>query len=231
MEALVARPGGPEGLLVLAPDHAHHVEPPRLLRCLRIPQRTEGDLELGRPAVVEPLRRHPPDPSPVGVEGRPFVRDQRVELGPVGIRGEDHRVAAVAEGVEQDGDAVVPRELVAAVEAAGLHQLVALPDPCDHPGRLAVAGQHADVEVVRVVEDPHFGRLGGESAFLRLALPQLPRGIRARPGGLVEAAVDPQLLGAGRQPHRLHGRLLPGGGHRRLHEREHEHRQHARSGE
>ena len=171
--AAVARPGRPQRLLVLAAHHPPDVEAPAVRPRLRgITQRAEGDRDLRGPALGHALRAHRPDRAPVRVEGAGLVGDEGVELRAVRVGGEDHGIAPVAEGVEQDGHAVVARELVAVLEAGRLQQLVALPDAGHHAVRLRVAGQHADVEVALVVEDAHLGLLGGR---LR------PR--RARAGG------------------------------------------------
>ena len=197
-----ARPRRPERLLVLAADHPPDVEAPALRsRVGRIPQGAERDRELRGPAFGPALRAHRPHRAPIGVEGAGLVGDERVELRPVRVGGEDHGVAAVAEGVEEDGHRVVARELVAVVVAAGLQDLVALPHPRHDARRLRIPGQHRDVEVAVVVQHPHLRGLGGRRSLLGLALAQPRERRRLRPGGLVETAVDAEHgVGASRTP-------------------------------
>jgi hypothetical protein len=206
----LARPRRPQRLLVLAADHPPHVEAPAVLTGAEgIAQRAEGDGHLRRPALRPAQRPHGPDGAPVGVERARLVRDERIELRAVRVSGEHEGVAPVAERIEEDRHRVVARELVAAVEAAGLQELVALKKVGHHPLGLRVPRQDADVEVSCVEEHAHLGLLGGRLALERLALAQAGGRRRERPRRLVEAPVDAQLA---RQADRDHGGLVGRGG-------------------
>ncbi len=127
--ALRPGPGAPERLLGLPPDQALDVQAPGPGGVRRgVAQGAEGDRELGRPAVLRsggrrPGRRRRQSMFQAGLSSR----HERVELGPVRVRGEEEGVAVVVEGVEDDRDPVVPRPGRPLVEARG-HDLVALED-------------------------------------------------------------------------------------------------------
>ena len=66
------------------------------------------------------------------------------------------------------------------------------------PARLAVETTDAEVDGLRVIEDPHFGPFGGLLALSRFALDEPPRSSRLGPGRLIKPPVD--FDGTGR-PH------------------------------
>ena len=200
-----ARPAGPERLLVLAALHPIDVEAPRA-PVPRVAQGTERDGKLRRPAPLDPLGRHLPDRPPVGVEGLALVGDERVVLRPVRVGPEHEGVAAVEEGVEQQEDDVVARR--ASVPPPGLDEAVALQDPADHPVRLGIPGEDADVEVLAVEEQAYFRVVGGGGAFLRLALLEAGGRGGLGPGRFVEAAIQDDRREAWQAGRNRNGRPL-----------------------
>lgn len=184
---VLARPAGPQRLLVLSALNAIHVEAPRPSGG-GVAQRPEGDRELGRPAGADTRRRYAPHGAPIGVEALALVGDQRVVLRAVRVRAEDERVAAIAGWIEQQEDRVVARHAVTPVARA--HQPVALEEAGDDLARLTVAGQDADVERVVVEEDAHLGVLGGRDALEGFPLPEAGDRACQGPGRLVETAVQ-----------------------------------------
>ncbi len=199
MEPLVTpQPAAPQHLLVHAPDHAVDVEAPRRVRAAaRVAKRAKRYGELGGPAVGRSKRPDLPDPPPVDVELAALVGEERVELGAVRVGGEDDAVAVVVEGIEQDGDGVVPGEHRHALEGRQLHDAVALQDPRDDRVGFAIAGDHPHIQVLGVVDDPHLGGFAGRGALERLTLTEARRHRRAPPYRLVQRAIHDHLTGVG----------------------------------
>ena len=117
--------------------------------------------------------------SQLGLTSRPFVGDLRVGLRALRVGREDEAVAAIGKRIEQH----LERVLIAAGEV-----LADLVD--DDAGGIGVAAERADVEIVGVVGDAHFGDLGGRLAFVRIGLDEVRGRHRARPDLFVERAVD-----------------------------------------
>jgi hypothetical protein len=130
-----------------------------------------------------------PHTSPVGIELASFVGDQGVELRPVRVRGEDHAVSVVVEGVEQERDPIISGELDTAPEVA-THQAIPLEDARDHAVGLPVLGTDPHVEAVVVEQDTNLGDFRRGCAHLRLALPKAPGDRSETPGGLGQGPIQ-----------------------------------------
>ena len=87
-------------------------------------------------------------------------------------------------GVEDDEEPVA---------RCGVEVLLQVAD--DDAGRLLVFGEHAEVERIVVVEDPHLRIVGGRLAFPGLALYEVARERCDGPGGLVERPVESNRAG------------------------------------
>ena len=174
-------------------DVALDVEPPGR-DLLPEAQGLEGDGELCRPALAVDAGGRIPDPVPVEVEALAVVRD--LALGPRAARGDrkEEAVAAVAEGVEDDHDVVVPLEVAVAAHLRGRDA-----------GRVAVERADAEVEVVVVAQDAHLGGLPRRRALPGLRLGQRADGRGRRPVRLVEATVEPDRRLRGRGERRGRG--------------------------
>ena len=197
-ERRVEAGAGPAVLFELAIDVAGDVEAPHRAR-LREAEALERDRELGDPALGGAARAHVPDRVPLGVQLA--VRDQAVDQRAGRIGGEVEGAALIAEGVEQDLDAIV-----------GAEHGVAGHLRAEDARRLVVEGEDADVEPIAVGEQRDGGALARRGAFGRLALHQLADRRRRAPGRLVEHAVDRDRLGdrrhrRGSRPR--HGPLRP----------------------
>ncbi len=186
-----ARHRRPVGDLVLPPDPPGEVDAPVVPAARLEAQRLERNAELGRPAFGPDPAGHPPDGVPVRVHVAAFVGDLRIGSGPLGVGAEDEAVAPIGEGVEQHLEGV----LLGAGEV-----LADLVD--DDAGRIGIAAQRADVEIVGVVGHAHFGGLAGRLALDRIGLHEAGGRHRGAPDGLVEHAVDhDRPVGAGRCQH------------------------------
>ena len=167
----------PANLLELPLDLAADVESPdRALR--REVQTLEGDGELRAPALIRAPRRDRPDGIPIFV--RLAVREhQAVHQSAIRVRREVEGVALIAEGVEQQLDAVVGAQ-------GGVAGHLRREDPV----RLGVMAHHPDVEVVRVAKQRDLRALARLGALRRYALHQGADLRRRSPDRLVEHAVD-----------------------------------------
>ncbi len=136
-----------------------------------------------QPSAVLP-RRDPPHRVPVRVDVAAFVGDLRVGLRAFGIGRKHKAVAPIAERVEQDFE----RVLIATGKV-----LADLVD--DDAGGTLIEAADADVEVILVEEDSHFGAFRRWFAFLRFGLHESCRGRRRGPGVLAQIAVEGDRTG------------------------------------
>ena len=167
----------PEGALERPPPAAAEVDAPRDVVAGAVLDRGEGDGDLGRPAVVGPLRPRPPRGVPRAVAAAAVLGDAPVGLGPEPV---DHEVVAgppVVEGVEEDLHRVVVPDGVVALDH--LRQR-----------RLGVPCLEAGVEELVIVEDVDDGWQLGRGTALRLELQEVLGARRAPPFGLGDVAVD-----------------------------------------
>ena len=130
-----------------------------------------------------------PHPPPIHIELTTLVRDERIELRTVRVRGENHAIAVIVERIEEDRDGVVTRELRTSAETR-THELVPLKNPGDHIIGRAISGQYADIERGVVEEDSDLGDLRRGLPFERLLLPESGGHRCVTPGRLVQQAVD-----------------------------------------
>src|SRR5207248_11655954 len=79
LQAEGALPARPQGLFILAPDHARDVEAPRVFPLFEA-ERGERDGDLDRPARPVYVARREPARVPGEVHVAPLVRDERVLL-------------------------------------------------------------------------------------------------------------------------------------------------------
>ncbi len=169
--------------LVLPPDVPPDVDAPGLRAAAAIPQRSEGDGHLDRPALGVPAASRHPGGVPVAVRV-PLVRDLRVPRPADRVHQELIAVAAIVKRVQDHADVVV----LADVPAVAAHVVG------DDPGRLAVAAPGGNIDVARVEEDPDERRLGGELSLVRILLDEIGDR-RERPVEvLVKNRVDPGRL-------------------------------------
>ena len=178
--------------LVLAPDGAPELDAPDIRRLRTVAQGLERDLHLQRPAAVEAAGPHVPDRVPVAVRIA-LVRELLVGAGTERIRIEVEAVAAVVEGVEEDGESVVLAELVG-VAAHLVGDPLAL-------GR-GVPDPRGDVDVRLVEQDPRLGPLGRGRADVGHLLDEAGDGRHRRVDRLVEDAVEPDGFVETNRPHR-----------------------------
>ncbi len=114
------------------------------------PEHRQGDRDVGTPTIGLDARLAAPQRIPVETH-LAAVEDQGVELGTVGIDGEEVAVAAVPIGVEHQ------RYLV-----FGEHALHVPAHLLRHDGRgLGVVGMHVDVQSLAVVSHAQFGSASG----------------------------------------------------------------------
>ena len=201
-QVVLAAEMGPERRFVLAPDVALEVQAPdRAARS--VPETAEGNRHLGAPAVLAAHRSHRPGRVPVQVgaarteaaRGTPsastaLVRELAVVLDSRDVRAEDEAVLPVAEGVQDDAEAVLVLEPGVAA-AVGDRQ----------GGGLPVEADDGDVEGGVVEGDPHLGPFARRFAFERLHLLEAGAEIDVEPELLAEdVAVDDRRL---RETHRL----------------------------
>ena len=125
-------------------------------------ERAERNPDLRVPAVSVTCVRDVPDAVPVRVVLAPFVRHLRIPLRARRIGRELVAVALVVEGVEDDAEAVA---------AVGVEVLLQVVD--DDAAGIVVAGEHAEIERVVVVEDAHLGVEGRRLAFARVVLDEV----------------------------------------------------------
>jgi hypothetical protein len=127
---------------------------------------------------------------------------QAVGAAAGGIDAEELRRAPAADGIEVDD-----HEILRAVDLVVAHQRAA------HAPGLGLQRGDADIDGTRVVQHLHARGLRRRRAELRVAFDEAVVDRRARPGRVVEPAVEPDAL-AGRQRHRAHrlGLLGPGTG-------------------
>ena len=164
--------------LVLPLHQPAQVESPGLRPVAAVAQRLERNRDFDRPAVLEAPGAHVPDAVPrrvLQVVGHRHVA-QRAER--VGL--EEVAVAAIVEGVDDEGDVLVAEDV--AVVAAQLVGHLAL--------GMAVPAARRDVEVDVVEEDPGLGLLGGRLALARLLLDEVGERRDAGVDGVVETAVE-----------------------------------------
>ena len=167
----------PEGALERPSPAAAEVDAPRDVVARPVLYRGQGDGDLGRPAVVGPLRPRPPRGVPRAVAAAAVLGDAPVGLGPEPV---DHEVVAgppVVEGVEEDLHRVVVPDGVVALDH--LRQR-----------RLGVPRLEAGVEVFVVVEDVDDGGLLGRGTALRLELQEVLGPRRAPPFLFGDVTVD-----------------------------------------
>ena len=193
---------GPAILLLLPLDLALHVEAPGVLFRLEA-QGLEGDRELGRPALVGATRRRVPDSVPVVGRSLLVIGDLPVAARSRRVHLEEEAVAPVEEGIEHDGDVVVD-----------LEQRVAGELRRDNGSCLAVVADDAQVQVVRIEKDPDLGVLGRRLQLVGHSLHEGTDRSGRCPCGLVELAIELDLVGGsdrhgarhGRRERRLRGR-------------------------
>ena len=194
---VVPRPGPPQHVLVLTADAAEHVETPHGGSGVRrISQRAERNREFRRPTVGRSLCGYTPHAAPVDVHLAALIRDQRIELGAVGIRGEDHRVTMVVECVEQDRDAVVGGE-VEPPKARSPHHPVPLQDPGNYGIGIRIVCRYPHVERRFVVDNPDLGPLRRRCALIGFLLAKSGGNRCGLPNRLVEETVELYAIGGG----------------------------------
>src|SRR5439155_3031030 len=167
----------PVGVLVLAPDAAPHVQPPRLAIAAGVAQGAERDAEFGVPAERIDGRAHRPVGVPVDVEAAHRTRDRAVLarlletatlplLGDLSVvldtgrrRGEDEPVLAIEVRVEDQGNVVAVLERDVADFFAG-HDRV----------RIAIEHPRANVDRFTIRDDQDLSTLGYRLSLVQLAL-------------------------------------------------------------
>ena len=167
---------GPSILLQLAVDIPGDVEAPHHA-VGREAQGLERNRELRGPSLVCALRAHVPDGVPVGIQLT--TGDQAVHQRAGWIGREVEGAPLIAKRVEQNLDAIVGGQ-------AGIARHLR----ADHPLRLRVVRDYADVEVITVVEERDVGAFRGRPALLGLALRQRTNRRGGTPDRLVQHAVD-----------------------------------------
>ncbi len=143
-------------------------------------KRRERDRDLGRPTRAVAAGGHRPHAVPLGVDLLPLVGDQRVGARAVGVELERVAVAAIGEGVENEGDRVVVLP----------HRRVALHLLGDDRVGLRVERADAEVERGRGVEHRELGRFAGGKMIVRLARREVAADLGALPDRLFEHAVE-----------------------------------------
>jgi hypothetical protein len=190
---------------------AKEIDAPRLLVVRPEAQGVGRDGHLGGPTVVGDARRRIPDAVPVAVDVRggaaaaafAFVEDLLLELG-AERRGHEHvAVARILESVEDDLEVVFVEQAVGVAPHLGRHDSVAVMGMRAGlgPGRRRRSGDPAglvgvdgDVDGAGVVDDAHFGALGGRLTEVRLLLGEPLDRRRPGPDLVVEGAVDARAL-------------------------------------
>jgi hypothetical protein len=180
------------GVLVLPLHDPPEVDAPDLRSGTRVAQRLERDREFRKPSAIEPAGPHIPHGVPVRIQH--VVDNGLVAQRADGRRLEEEPVSPIQEGIEDDREALVLRDVV--VVAAKLGDDVAF--------GVAVEGAHADIDIAVVEEHPHLGVFGGRRALARLLLDEAVD----RRGRLVDLLVEP--------PVELNGALNPDRADRRL---------------
>ena len=133
------------------------------LRAARpVPERFEWDGELGAPAFFGPRRLDVPHGIPVPVEV-PFVAHFLIAERAKRIGLKEHAAAAIVEGIDDDLDVVVLKDVV----AVPAHFVG------DDAIRLVVQTAHREVNVRGVKENPELGSLGRRLSLVRLLLDEI----------------------------------------------------------
>jgi hypothetical protein len=120
-----------------------------------------------------------PDRVPVTVP--PLVRDLPVGAPANRSDHEPHAVTPVVEGVEEEGHAIVLKEI----------RVVLLHDIGDTALGLRLETPEGHVEVVFVEHHPDFGSFGGRRSLARLRLNEIRHRTFLLVNGFVEAAIHP----------------------------------------
>ena len=150
-----------------------------------VAERLERDLQLDRPAALEPTRADSPDGIPVSV-GIPFVRVPGIAEHAQGIGGEAERVAPIVERIEGHAEDVVVTEL-APVAAHFVREPGA--------GWRRVPDTRRHIDLASVEHDPAFGFLSCRGALVRCLLDEPGDGRNCAIHRLVEPAIEPNPLG------------------------------------
>jgi hypothetical protein len=146
--------------------------------------------------------------QPVSIRRARPVQMPSVGHRAFGIHLEEIAGAGVEKGVDRPPDLVV-----------GAERLIAATLLADDRIRLGVVRHHTEIQGIAVERDSYVGAFGRRLTVVRIDLDEIPRGLRARPDSLVQAAVDLDRLVI-RQPRGCHhppaaiggARLLRGGG-------------------
>ena len=171
------------GFADLALVRPAEVDAPHLVIFTRVDaQQRKRDLQLAGPSIRVHMHGALPDPIPGEVRARVVV-ERRVPLHAARVDPEAVAAAMVVEAVEVDGEPVRRAVLVSAMDAA--HDISAA-GCVDHP--------RADVEVVIVVEDFHFRGPLSRRAIIRPGLAEGADTGRRGPGGVIQAAIQLQLV-------------------------------------
>ena len=166
-------------VLVGAPDATHHVDAPLLMCGVRESERLERHDEFGRPPRVVHRDLDVPHAFPVHVAIGFVARVLNVVVRADGVRREVEARLTVMEAVDEDAHAV----LVPARE-------IALEPVDGQMARIRVPAADANIQVLRVVHEPHVGVFGRGEARVRIPLDEVVRRLRALPGGLGELPVN-----------------------------------------
>ena len=152
------------------------IEPPDLVLAFGKAEIGEGDLELGRPALIVDMRLDPPNSPPVAVRVSVVVA-VTVRLDTARGGGESVAGAVVVVWVDIEGDPVGREDIAASAESV------------DDFLRFRVIAAKTDIEVVAIVDDVELGVFGGRLAALRGQLTCTLRRTRRLPGRIVQPAV------------------------------------------
>ena len=148
----IAVPGSPVGGFILSFDDALEIDSPNLVLGAGEAKNLERNGDLGGPAGFSDGGGNGPILVPLGENPEGLIADQGVEARSTRIHAEQECVAMVMIAVQDDGEAVVARQLIVPPQLAGANQR-----------GLAVQEFHANVQESFVVENPDTRGFGGGS--------------------------------------------------------------------